>query len=250
MKRLTSGTEQGEDLKPFLEHLEDLRVTLIRSMIAIGAGMIVAFPATPWLLGILKRPLKGAVENPDTFLQSIDVAGAFVASMRIAFWGGLILSTPALVVIVGSFLLPALTEKERGVVRKAGWIGVGLFGFGVILGYLYTMPFALSAMLSMNNWLGVTPIWTLDSYVAFTTRLLIAFGLAFELPLVILVLGRFGVVSGAFLAGHRKHAVIACMILATILTPPDVVSQIIMTIPMVILYEICIWIVRSWERKK
>ena len=237
-------------VKPFLDHLEDLRRTLFRAAAAIAVGMIIAFPLSPHILGLLKKPLYLVTSNPDAMLQSLEVSGAFVSAMRMSFWCGILFSAPVLVFIVGSFILPALTATEKRLAAQAGGLGAVLFVFGVVFGYLYTLPFALSAMYMFNGWLGVSAMWTLSSYVSFTTQLLIAFGLAFEIPMVLLVLGRLGIISGEWLRTHRRHAVVAALIIACILTPPDVVSQIVMTIPLVIMYEGCIWLVLAWDRKK
>ncbi|HMO50025.1 MAG TPA: twin-arginine translocase subunit TatC [Kiritimatiellia bacterium] len=245
--------DTGDDtglVKPFLDHLEDLRQTLIRAAIALVGGMVIAFPLTPWMLGLLKRPLHLVSEDPDRMLQSMEVAGAFVAAMRMSFWGGLLLSAPVLVFLVGAFILPALREHEKRLAARAGALGVVLFFVGVLTGYFYTLPFALSAMFLFHGWLGVVPLWTISSYVAFSTQLLIAFGLAFEIPVVLLILGRLGIVSGEWLRAHRRHAVVVALILACVLTPPDVVSQIAMTIPLMLMYEGCIWLVLAWDRRK
>ncbi len=237
-------------VKPFLDHLEDLRRTLLRSAAVVALGMVIAFPLAPFLLGLLKQPLYLVTENPDAMLQSMEVAGAFVSAMHIAFWGGILISSPLLVVIIGQFILPALTTTEKRLAGQAGALGIVLFIGGVLFGYVYTLPFALSAMYLFNDWLGVSPLWTLSSYVSFSVQVLVAFGLAFEIPMVLLVLGRLGIVSGVWLREHRRHAIVGALIIACILTPPDVVSQIIMTIPLVILYEGCIWVVMAWDRKR
>jgi len=249
MKNLHDHVDEGM-VKPFLDHLEDLRVTLIRAAIAIAAGMVIAFPLAPRILGLLQKPLVGVDAHHERMLQSMEVSGAFIAAMRMAFWSGLLISTPVLVFIIGAFIVPALKPAEKKLAIQAGILGCFLFIFGVIFGYIYTLPFALSAMYMLHDWMGVSATWTVDSYVSFTTQLLIAFGLAFEIPMVLLVLGRMGIISGEWLRVHRRHAVVAALIIACILTPPDVVSQIIMTIPLVIMYEGCIWIVLAWDKKK
>ena len=160
------------------------------------------------------------------------------------------LASPALVVIAAMFFLPALKPHEKVLLYRGAAAGAVLFAFGLSLGYFYTLPFALSAMYVMNDWLGVIPIWTVDSYVAFSTRLLIAFGLAFELPLVLLFLGKIGVIDARWMRDHRRHAVVAALILACVLTPPDVVSQVIMSIPLILLFEVCIWIMSTWNQDK
>lgn len=248
MKARLKLPSEAEATKPFLDHLEDLRTMLLRCLGALAAGMAVAFPLTPTWLSLLRRPLGTVTETPDAFLQSIQVSGAFVAAMRISFWTGLLIASPLLVVFMALFFLPALNEGERRWLYRGAVAGAVLFLVGVALGYLYTLPFALQAMYVMNEWLGVVPIWTVDSYVAFSTRLLIAFGLAFELPLVLLVLGRIGIIDAAWLAAHRRHAVVAALVLACLLTPPDVVSQVVMTLPLMLLYEACIWILRAWRK--
>ncbi len=240
----------GEMVKPFLDHLEDLRSVLLRSAAALVIGMVVAFPLTPYLLGILKRPLHLVSENPDQMLQSMEVAGAFTAAMRIAFWAGLLFSAPVIVYFISSFILPALKPGETRLARQAGLLGLVLFVGGVLGGYFFTLPFALSAMFLFHGWLGVSALWTISSYVAFSTQLLLAFGLAFELPMVLLMLGRFGIISGTWLQERRRHAVVVSLCLACVLTPPDVVSQLAMTIPLMALYEGCIWIVKVWDRRK
>ena len=236
-------------VKPFLDHLEDLRGTLIRSFAAVAAGMIIAFPLAPRILGVLKHPLRAVTNDPDHMLQSMEVSGAFVAAMRMAFWTGLLFSMPLIVFFVGSFILPALKPGEKQLAARAGLLGIVLFAGGVLLGYFYTLPFALSAMFVFNDWLGVVPLWTVSSYVVFSTQLLIAFGLAFEIPLVLLILGRLGIISGEWLRKHRRHAVIVALTIACVLTPPDVVSQIMMTIPLMLMYEGCIWLVLAWDRR-
>jgi len=242
-------TSTGDVVKPFLGHLEDLRTTLIRAIVVLTIGMIVAFPLTPVILDILKRPLK-MVGDPDTMLQSMEVSGAFISAMQMSLWAGLLISSPFLIIIVGAFVLPALKPNERRLAGQAGAVGIMLFIGGVLLGYFYTLPFALSAMHLFHGWLGVVPLWTLSSYVSFSSQLLIAFGIAFEIPVLLLVLGRIGIISGEWLRAHRRHAVIVALVIACVLTPPDVVSQIIMTIPLILLYEGCIWLVLAWDRKR
>lgn len=238
----------GGELKPFLSHLEDLRQALIRSALAIALGMAVALPLTPHILKLLKAPLAGLVPNPDTFLWSMDVAGAFTSTMRITMWSGLVLSAPLLVIVIGSYLMPALTKPERRAVGGVGVFGIVLFAFGVWMGYRFTLPFALSAMFSLHSWLGVQAQWTLTSYVTFTTQMLIAFGLAFEIPVVLLILGRLGIISSRWLRTYRRHSIVGALIIGAILTPPDVFSQVMLAGPLIALYEACVWIVWAWER--
>lgn len=246
-RRPGDPSDEGE-LKPFMAHLEDLRRLLIRLALAIALGMAVALPLTPWILGMLRAPLRGLVDNPETFLVSMDVAGAFTSTMSIAMWSGLILAAPLMVLIIGAYLLPVLTDRERQAMGGVGVLSVVLFVGGVWMGYRFTLPFALSAMFALNNWLGVQAQWTLTSYVTFTTQTLLAFGLAFEIPVVLLILGRLGIVSSQALRTYRRHAIIAALVVGAVLTPPDIFSQCILAIPLILLYEGCVWTVWAWER--
>lgn len=247
---MKAADDPSAELKPFLEHLEDLRRTIIRCAGALVVGMCVAAPLLPRLLGVLKAPLHAITEHPDDFLQTMQVTSAFSSAMAMAFWGGLLFSLPLQIIFIGQFILPALTRKEQKLLRNVSGFAAALFVFGVWLGYRFTMPFALQAMFQVNEWLGSKAQWTLNSYVTFSLQLLIAFGLAFELPIVILILGRLGLVSARFLSEHRRHAIIVILVIGAILTPPDVVSQLIMAVPLYLLFELCVWIIWAWERKK
>lgn len=240
--------DSGDERKPFLAHLEDLRRVLLRSALALAVGMGIALAFAPQLLAILKAPLAGIVEHPDAFLRSIEVAGAFTATLRIAFWCGLVIAAPALVLIFGAYLMPALTPSERQAVSGVGVASILLFVIGVWMGYQFTLPFALQAMFTLHAWLGVVAEWTLSSYVVFATQLLVAFGLAFELPVVILILGRLGIISSTWLRTYRRHAIVVILFIAMVLTPPDVFSQLLMALPLIALYELCIWVIWGWER--
>jgi sec-independent protein translocase protein TatC len=247
---MKAADDPSAELKPFLDHLEDLRLLIIRCGASLVGGMVVAIPLIPWMFGLLKEPLRLITDSPENFLQTMEVTGAFTATMTMAFWGGLLFSAPLLILFIGAFILPALTRKEQKLLLGCSGFAVALFAFGVWLGYRFTMPFALQAMFSVNQWLGIKAQWTLTSYVAFTTQLLIAFGLSFELPIVLLILGRLGMISSRFLQNHRRHAIIVILIIGAVLTPPDVVSQCIMSIPLYILFEICVWIIWAWEKQK
>ncbi len=248
MSRWLDEHPPGGEAKPFLAHLEDLRTVLLRCAMVITVGVALAIPLTPWVLGLLRAPLEGLVPDPARFLRSLEVVGAFSASIRIALWLGMIFASPGLVAVLGNYLLPALTPVERKAATLFTGGGVVLFGVGVWMGYRFTLPFALAAMLQLHGWLGVEAEWTLSSYVVFTSQLLIAFGLAFELPVLVLVLGRLGFVSSSTLRTYRRHAIVGILILAAILTPPDVFSQMMLAIPLTALFEGCIWIIRAWER--
>lgn len=245
-----TATPDGQGVKPFLAHLEDLRKTLIRCVVAVAVGMAIAIPLTPQIMALLESPLKGVTDNPGEFLRSLEVAGAFTVSVKIALWAGLLFSSPFLLLFIGAFVFPGLTGKEKKAVINASGFAVVLFVGGVSFGYMFTLPAALKIMFGMHGWLGIRPEWTVTSYVTFALQLLIGFGLVFELPTILLTLGKLGIVSSLQLSTMRRHAIVIILLVAAALTPPDVFSQLLMALPLVGLYELCIWLVRLDERRK
>ena len=242
--------QDGQGAKPFLAHLEDLRWTLIRCLVALAVGMAIAIPLTPKIMALLERPLRAVTDHPDQFLRSLDVAGAFTVSLNIAWWAGLLFSSPFLLLFVGAFIFPGLTGREKRMVLHASGFAIVLFAVGVLFGYALTLPAALKIMFGMHGWLGIRPEWTVTSYVTFALQLLIGFGLVFELPTILLALGKLGIIHSSQLRALRRHAMVLILIVAAALTPPDVFSQLLMAVPLVGLYELCIALVRLDERKK
>jgi sec-independent protein translocase protein TatC len=249
MKRLTGFSFRDSEPKPFLEHLEDLRTMLIRCAIALSIGTGIALPFAPQIFALLKAPLDQSVDRPDLFLQSLEITGAFSVSMRIALWGGLLISAPFLVFFIGQFVFPGLTEKERLVIRKAGGFSVVLFVVGVLLAYKGTLPVALNMMFGLHDWLGIQPMPQVTSYVGFTVHLLLAFGVAFQMPVVLVILGKLGIVTAAQLRERRRYVVVILLVVAMFLTPPDVFTQLVMALPLILLYEVCIHVVALSERR-
>lgn len=239
-----------DEAKPFLDHLEDLRRMLFRVLGSLVIGMLIAIPFTPTILDLLKYPLEGLVDDPDQFLRSMQVAGAFSSIMRMSFWSGLLFSIPFIVFFVGQFVFPGLTQLERKAALTASISSFVLFVIGVALGYFITLRVAIGVMMKLHGWIGIQAEWTVTSYVAFTTHLLIGFGLAFQLPVLVMALGKLGLVDSRQLRDHRRHVFIGLLVMAMFLTPPDVITQLIMAAPLFILYEGCIWLLWSAERKR
>lgn len=249
MRRLEGSGDDDSEAKPFMEHLEDLRDALLRSALALGIGTAIALPFAPQLFGWLKAPLDRIVDRPDLELQSIEITGAFSVAMRIGLWGGLPISAPFIVFFIGKFIFPGLTHAERSAIRKMGGFSVGLFMLGVLLGYKWTLPVALVMMFSIHDWMGIQPMPQVTSYVSFAAQLLLAFGLAFQMPVILVILGKLGLITSAQLRERRRHVSVLLLVVAMVLTPPDVFTQLLMAMPLIILYEACIWIVRAFERK-
>ena len=236
--------------KSFLAHLEDLRRTILWCLITMALGIVVTIPLVPRIVSILQRPVVAAGMDPAEFLKIIQIAGGFAVAMRVSFWGGLVISAPIMVVVVAHFVFPGLLPRERTAVRRASGFAVALFIVGVVMGYFVTLPMAVKVLLGVNQWLGKTSEFViLSDYMSFALKILLAFGLAFELPVVVLALGSMGLVTSAQLAETRRYVIVFLMVLAMVLTPPDPVTQLLMAAPLALLYEACIWILRARERR-
>ncbi|MFO7871027.1 MAG: twin-arginine translocase subunit TatC [Kiritimatiellia bacterium] len=235
--------------KSFLEHLQDLRATLLWSLALLAAGIAVGIPLAPSVFQLLKAPVDRAGLRSAEFLKVIKVTGGFTAAMRIAFWSGVIISAPFIVLTACRFIFPGLKRGEKAAAKTALFSAVVLFFAGVLVGYSLTLPVALRVMLNINRWMGTSWEWVeLSDYVTFVLRLLLVFGLAFELPVVLITLGHLGIVTPEVLSRKRPYVIVGLMILAMLLTPPDPLTLLMMAVPMTALYELCILALRFKSR--
>jgi sec-independent protein translocase protein TatC len=241
---------EGETSKPFLEHLEDLRWTIVKIAITLVAAMIVCFAFRSMLVQVMQAPLH-AVDPKVGGLRALGITDSIVISFHLAFYAGIVLSFPLLLYFIAEFVLPALTAVEKRFLLPAIFVSFALFLLGVLVCYFWLLPKTILFFFRDTESLGWTPTWTVQEYYSFTTRFTIGFGLAFELPVVVLVLVRFGLVTYQFMARTRPYAIVLIFVLATIITPtPDVLTLIAMGLPMCLLYESCIWISWFMQRRK
>jgi len=240
--------DEGGPVKPFLEHLEDLRWVLIKIVVSLVVGMIICLGASPLLVAFLEHPMQEA--KIPINLEIMSPIGGFMMSMKMAFWGGLVLALPFILFAVGQFVMPALKKTEKPYFRKAFVIGGGLFLLGVILCYGLIMPIALKGMIAFNEWLGVkSTMWRAEEYFQFVIMFMVGMGLSFEVPVLILTLVKMGIIPHEMLIKGRAYFLIGNLVLCAFITP-DAISTIFMVIPVQVLMEICIQISAHWERKK
>ena len=250
----SSPTHEDTDtslVKPFLDHLEDLRWMLIKMIVALGLAMAFSFSFARELLAVIIWPLRRVTGNPDEFLYTLEVTGGFTLAMKLALYAGIVLACPFLLHFLAVFVLPALTPKEKSLLTPALTAGVGLFLSGVALGYFVVIPAGLRFFIEYNKYLGISTRWTVDNYVSFVSHMCLAFGICFELPLVVLVLAKLGIVTGEFLRQKRPYVIVIIFIVAAVITPTtDPFNQSLLAVPMCMLYEACIWIAKWMERRK
>ncbi|AOQ24005.1 twin-arginine translocase subunit TatC [Neomoorella thermoacetica] len=229
------------------EHLEALRRVLLVSIIALVIATIaVYFGFREQLLALILRPMKDLGIKP-VFITPWE---AFFTTIKICFVAAIFLALPVILWEVWSFVLPALHSHERRLVYMLMPASIILFVGGVVFGYLVVFPAAVRFLLVTASE-GFMPFITISRYFGFLSMFVLPFGAVFQLPLIIMLLTHLGLVTPRFLAKNRKYAVLIIFIVAAVVTPtPDMVSQTLMALPMVVLYEASIWISYLVRRKR
>lgn len=228
------------------EHLQELRHVIIICLLAFVLGTIGCY-------FFLMKPLMAVVFNPIRELGKdvvlIGVAEGFMIQLKLACAGGIIIASPIILWQIIGFILPALYRNEKKAFFICFGISLVLFISGIILGYLFVLKFGLHAFLIDYN-KGFDTMISASKYLSFFVYFLLPFGLIFQIPLLTYFLSCLGVITPHFLRHNRATAVLVILIIAAVLTPPDIISQILLTIPMVLLYEISILLAVIVDRKK
>ena len=231
--------------RPLLEHLLALRDMLVFGAVAWAICAVIAGCCTPWVLEWLKSPAGESEE----LLQGLDLTTGVSTIISIAGWGGTALAFPFIMYAILRFIFPALTNREKVVLMSILVAGSGFFLVGLGVAYAKTLPMVVRAFRARNEWCGIpSTIIRLEGYISIVLKTIIAFGLVFQLPLIIFVLGWFGVVTSKGLRDKRRIAIVLSFVLSMFLTPPDPMSQIFMAVPLCLLYELSIWMV--WLKEK
>ncbi|MGA2028798.1 MAG: twin-arginine translocase subunit TatC [Verrucomicrobiota bacterium] len=313
-------TPEGGPVKTFLEHLEDFRWVLIKSLVAFAVAMLLCLTAGNHVVKIIKWPLTRArvhyagtnqiavvsygtnrlgnfqltpeqqqslnlgtnrfvavqIEplklgtnqvlgwRVDSDANAIDEAqrlhidlinlspaGGFFVAFQVAFYGGMVLAAPFIFYFVTSFVFPALKMHEQKYVYRGLIFGGGLFLLGISFCYFILMPVALAASQIYSNWLGFGALqWRAEDYISFVCKFMLGMGLGFELPVVILTLVKIGVLDYHMLSKARRYMIIINLILGAVLTTPEVITQLVMFVPLQFLYEVTVWIAWYWDRQE
>ncbi len=322
--------EFGGPIKTFLEHLEDLRWTIIKSVAALLLGMIVCLGGANQLTDLLTRPLAAAAASakkqaekqnaaiaegsvpilrlqwdtneidiawPEGELQGLKIEpgqalpvevkpipmgtnvlmalqpagviqssqkklptpklvvlggpiGAFMVGLKVAFFGGILLAAPFILFFIGQFVVPALKPLEKKLLRIGLTVGGFLFMAGAAFAYFLIAKITINASVIFANWLGFSAeMWNVGDYVGFVCKLIVGVGLGFELPVVLLTLVKIGLLDYKKLVTLRPYFAVAILVMSAMLTPPDIISQVLMSVPMFLLYEVSVWIARFWYKR-
>ncbi|MFZ5651878.1 MAG: twin-arginine translocase subunit TatC [Bacillota bacterium] len=237
-----------EKIMPLRDHLKEIRRIVIVSGISLMACSFAVFLTWgDWLFQFLTAPLK----ELNVPVISIRVAEIFLTKIKISLLAGFVISFPVILIQVWGFFAPALTKGEKRMAAVILPLSLVLFASGLTFAYFTVYPVAVRFLLLMATG-GLTPMIAVGEYLSFTLAFFIPFGIAFQMPLVIYTLGKLKVVGPALLSRSRKYVLLAVLVAAAVLTPgPDVVSQVMMAVPVYLLYEVSIWIsYLVWRREK
>lgn len=237
---------------PFLDHLEELRWRILWSLLALLIATIGAFVFVMEVdvIGWLKRPIDPYLP-PGQKLIFLEVGGAFFITLKLALTLGIIIAFPVVVYQAWAFLSPALTKRERRAIIPALYLGLVLFMVGAALAYWGALPLTLQFMLVTFESESLEQSITAGFYFSFVTKMLLAFGVVFELPVVVLVLSALGLVTASWLRSKRRYAVAGMAVLSAVITPGDAISlTIFLMVPLLLLYELSIGLAALVERAR
>ncbi|MFT6810712.1 MAG: sec-independent protein translocase protein TatC [Saprospiraceae bacterium] len=264
MKKIGKKDGQKEEKEmSFLEHIEELRWHLIRSIGAIFIFGIAVFMAKDFVTEILFAPrynsfithrllcqyLNSHCDVPSFEIITRELGEEFFVHLKSSVFLAVILTFPYLFWEVWRFIKPGLYDKERKAARGIVLVCSSLFFLGVLFGYYIIAPFSISFLAGYSFGEGNADTATLGSYVGYITMITLPTGLVFELPIVAYFLGKVGLISSGLMKKFRRHAIVVIFILAAVITPPDLMTQLLIAIPLLGLYEVSISIVKRIEKK-
>ncbi|SMP13932.1 sec-independent protein translocase protein TatC [Desulfurobacterium pacificum] len=235
-----------QDELPVTEHIEELRYRLFRAVAAIIIGFLIAWPFKKKLLLFLERPLPENLHGKLIFLSPPE---AFFTALKVSFFAGILIAMPYVLYQLWKFIEPGLYEHEKKFILPFMFFSVMFFFAGAAFAYFVILPFGLRFLLGFMGDL-LTPQITVGSYISFVIQMILAFGLVFLLPVIVWLLSKLGVINYRMLEKNRKFAVLIIFIVAAILTPPDVFSQIMMALPLLALYELSIWVAKVTGKRE
>jgi len=238
----------------FFDHLEDLRWTLIKCVVAFLVFVVLIGVFMREFNDILMWPLHAVQSDKGTLsleLGTTSIMESFTVIMQMCFMGGFVLSAPFLLLFVGQFVSPALTERELKVVLPLCIAAIVLFLCGAAFSFFLLVPSTLRVSVELNEYFGFVMRWTPGSYYGLLMWLVLGVGAAFEFPLLIILLIYMGIMSTALLCKYRRHAIVAIFIIAAVVTPtPDPITQTMFAVPLYVLFELSILVGRRVEKKR
>ncbi|NQU04359.1 MAG: twin-arginine translocase subunit TatC [Syntrophaceae bacterium] len=239
--------DNKEEKVPFSEHLDELRKRLIRVFIALGIGFIACYLFKEKLYQFLTIPLNAVLPSEGSMIFT-SLPEAFFTYLKVAFFASIIFTSPFTLYQIWKFISPGLYTSEKKYVVPFVIFSTLFFVGGSSFAYYLVFPLGFKFFIAFGTD-SIKPMLSMKEYLSFSFKLLLAFGIIFELPVFMFFLGKIGLVNSKTLIAKRKYAILLVFITAALFTPPDVVTQVMMAVPLVLLYEISIWIVKMGEKK-
>lgn len=272
-EKIAIDLSKGDEEKPFLEHLEDLRTMLVRIAITLLVATLGTFAFNKQLTDLMLRPyVVGMTSTVASIAEEIkedpsladpsrpeftwkmpgtrEAAEGFMVSVNVSLVAGVIIAFPLVLLFLLQFILPGLRDNEKRMLWPGLTIGFGLFLGGVVFSFLAVLPRALNFFAEWNFWHGFENIWMLGDYITFSTRFILLFGISFELPVVVMILVKMGILGFKTMNRTRPHAIIGITVFSAVITPTqDILTLLLLAGPLYVLYEICIWLSYLIEKK-
>jgi len=235
---------------PLMSHLDELRKRLIISSVAWLAGFLGCYSVAEKLFKYISQPVYNALPSGSS-LVFIQATEPFFTYLKVAAVAGLLLALPIILWQIWGFVAPGLYRNEKRFAIPFVLMSCLCFGLGTYFGFFFVFPTIFTFLITFGTGTGeINAMLSMGSYLSLSTRLLLAFGLVFELPIIIFFLARMGVVDHKWLAAKRKMAILMAFVIGAMITPPDVFSQASIAVPFIILYEVGIIVARLFGKKK
>jgi len=257
-KKFDEGDEIESSSAPLIEHLSELRSRLIWSLLAFVICMILVFPFSSHVFNFLAGPIVELLSNQERPAELIftGMQQGFMVNVKISLFGGFIISFPFIGFQLWKFVAPGLYKQEKMAFLPFLMASPILFIMGSSFAYYIVLPLAFDFFLGfqnsteMNDLVGISYLGTINEYLSLTMKFILAFGICFQLPVLLTLLGKTGLVSSEFLSSFRKYAMITILIVSALVTPPDVITQLILFFVVYSLYEVSILLVKLVEKKR
>jgi sec-independent protein translocase protein TatC len=267
---MSAADDIDDSAAPLIEHLKELRNRILISLTAFVVGILIAFTVWNPIFNFLTNPICNALEGrgQECQLVLIKLQEGFFVAFRISVMGGFILAFPIIATQMWRFVAPGLYKSEKGAFLPFLISSPIMFTLGAAFAFYVVLPIAFDFFLGFQQMMvtdpeagpdlvtvdpgtaGILFQGSMEQYLSLTTNFILAFGLCFQLPVLLTLMGKAGLISAAGLAGMRKYAIVLILILAAVVTPPDMMSQLILFMAIYPLYEISIFLIRRIEKKR
>lgn len=238
----------SDEKLPFTSHLAELRTRLIRSFIAVGIGFLISYAYVEQIFEFLMAPMIQAMPAGSNLVFTTLTEG-FFTYFKLALTSGICLAFPVILYQLWRFIAPGLLEHEKRYALPFALSVTFFFVLGATFCYYVVFPSIFRFLMGFSSDI-IRPMPSIKDYLDFSSKMLLTFGLIFEFPPIVFFLSKVGVLKGAWLARQRRYAIVLIFIISAVITPPDVVSQILMALPMMVLYELGIIIARVFGKKE